>query len=247
LIESVRPDVIYHLAGLSTAVPDFEYVLPTMQSLLVSTVNVLTVAHEIGNCRVVLAASLTEPEPGQAEPTPGSPYAAAKWAASGYARMFHHLYKLPVVLVRPFMTYGPGQNPNKVIPHVIASLFRGDSPKLAGGMQQFDWIYIDDVIDAFVAAADANSDGIFGRTIDIGAGTAVSIREVVERIVAIMKPDARPLFGALPDRPLEWVRVADTRDAYERLKWEPRTSLDEGLAKTIESHDANRQHLYSRV
>jgi len=232
LISGVRPNVIYHLAGLCRGVPDFDLVLPTTHSLLVSSINVLTAAKEAGNCRVVLAASLTEPEPDDAYPTPGSPYAAAKWASSGYARMFHRLYNLPVVMVRPFMTYGPAQDPSKIIPHVILSLLREEAPRLASGNQHFDWIYIDDVIDGFIAAADASD--IDGRTIDLGSGVAVQIREIVARLVAMFKTPSKPLFGAIPDRPLERVRVANIADTLARLGWQPKTSLEVGLARTVE-------------
>jgi UDP-glucose 4-epimerase len=232
LLATVKPDVIYHLAGLSTALPQIELVLPTFQSLLASTVNVLATACEIGRCRVVLAASLTEPESGESQPTPGSPYAAAKWAASGYGRMFHRLYDLPVVLVRPFMTYGPGQDPRKMIPHVILSLLRNDPPKLSSGKQQFDWIYVDDVIDGFLAAAQRPD--VDGRSIDLGSGVTTSIHDVVRRLVAIMGTDVEPLFGALPDRPLEWVRIADVEDAFQRLGWRSSTPLEAGLARTVE-------------
>jgi len=79
--------------------------------------------------RIVLTASLTEPLAVEGAQTPHSPYAAAKWAASGYGRMFHELYGTPVVMLRPFMTYGPGQAPSKLIPAVTLSLLRGERPK----------------------------------------------------------------------------------------------------------------------
>src|SRR5262245_45538890 len=153
LLRAVRPEVIFHLSGLSTASPDRELVWPTLQSLLISTVNLLTVSAEIGCRRLVLLGSLTEPTPGPGEVVPGSPYAAAKWASSAYGRMFHRLYKTPVVIVRPFMTYGPGQDTGKLIPYVILSLLKEEAPKLSSGQWQADWIYVDDVIDGLLAAA----------------------------------------------------------------------------------------------
>jgi nucleoside-diphosphate-sugar epimerase len=231
LITTVRPDLIYHFAGLSTAVPDLEVVLPILHSLLVSTVNILTAATEIGGCRVILAASLTEPQPGHAHPTPGSPYAAAKWASSGYARMFHELYQLPVVIVRPFMTYGPAQDHRKIIPSVILSLLRGEIPKLSSGYQQFDWIYIDDVIHGLLAAGEAP--GVEGCTIDLGSGTLTSVRTIAQKLAELMGARTELLFGALTDRPFEQTRVAEIADAYAKLGWRPMTSLDSGLERTV--------------
>jgi UDP-glucose 4-epimerase len=231
LIGTVRPDLIYHFAGLSTAVPDLELVLPTLNSLLVSTVNILTAATETSRCRVVLAASLTEPQAGDAHPMPGSPYAAAKWASGGYARMFHQLYQLPVVMVRPFMTYGPGQDHRKIIPYLVLSLLRGEAPKLSSGYQQFDWIYIDDVVRGLLAAGDAPS--VEGCTIDLGSGTLASVRTVAQKLTELMQPRSKPIFGALPDRPLERTRVADIAYAYAKLDWQPEISLDTGLTRTV--------------
>jgi UDP-glucose 4-epimerase len=234
LFRQVKPQVVFHLSGLATANPERELALPTLHSLLVSTVNVLMAAAEIGCRRVILAASLTEPQPDQLEITPGSPYAAAKWASGAYARMFHKLYRLPVVMVRPFMTYGPGQDERKLIPHVILSLLKGEEPKLSSGRQEIDWIYVDDVVDGFVAAASAPE--VEGQTIDLGSGVLVPIRTVVGHLVQLMDAKVEPLFHALPDRPYEPVRVANIADAYAKLGWKPRTSLEEGLKRTVNWH-----------
>jgi UDP-glucose 4-epimerase len=103
LLAAVKPDIVYHLAGSVGASPDFDLVAPAYHSLLTSTVNLLIAGTEIGCRRIVLAGSLTEPVPESTNPTPASPYAAAKWAASGYGRMFHSLFQTPVVILRPFM------------------------------------------------------------------------------------------------------------------------------------------------
>jgi nucleoside-diphosphate-sugar epimerase len=210
-----------------------------LHSLLVSTVNLLVAASESGCARVVLAASLTEPRPDRLEITPGSPYAAAKWASSAYARMFHKLYGLPVVMVRPFMTYGPGQDERKLVPHVVLSLLRQKAPRLSSGRQEIDWIYIDDVIDGFLAAAHAA--GVEGETIDLGSGTVVPIRAVVGKIVELIGGDVAPLFNALPDRPVEPVRIAELDAAYVKLGWKPRISLELGLARTVEWYRSQLQ------
>jgi nucleoside-diphosphate-sugar epimerase len=232
LLREINPEVIFHLAGLSTASPDSELVLPTLHSLLVSTVNLLTVLTETRGARLVLAASLQEPEPNGCEVTPGSPYAAAKWASGAYARMFHELYNIPVVRVRPFQVYGPKQDQRKLVPQVILSLLKNRPPKLSSGRQEFDWVYIDDVTEGFLAVATAPD--VEGQTIDLGSGVLVPIRVVVDHIVELMESEAAPLFNALPDRPAEPVRVADMNNAYVKLGWKPRTALKTGLSHTID-------------
>ncbi|MBN1238364.1 MAG: NAD(P)-dependent oxidoreductase [Gammaproteobacteria bacterium] len=229
LVHALRPDTIVHLSGRVTALPDLGLVLPTLHSLLVSAVNVLTAAAEIGDCRVVLAGSLTEPQEADAAPT--SPYSAAKWAGSAYARMFHRLYGLPVVVVRPFMTYGPAQDPSKLIPSVATALLEGRPPKLSSGHWQADWIFVDDVVDGIAAALSAPAAD--GCTIDLGTGRLVSVRTIVQHLVHLTDARVEPLFGTLPERPLEPVRAADTGHAFATLGWRARTPLLEGLRRTL--------------
>lgn len=230
LFADVKPEIVYHLAGQVTAAPDRDFVLPLFQSLALSTVNVLLAASESGCRRVVLAASLTEPS--AAREAPGSPYAAAKLTASLYGRMFNALYGLSVVITRPFVAYGPGQQPGKVIPYVIRSLLRGEPPKLSSGLLESDWIYIDDVVEGLLRAGQIA--GIGGAEIDLGSGERVSLRTVVEKIEALIGAPVRPEFGAQAERPLERSPVADTAAASRILQgWRPVFSLDEGLRRTI--------------
>jgi UDP-glucose 4-epimerase len=232
LIAEVRPNIVVHLAGSVGASPDVGLVLPTYHSLLTSTVNVLMAAMEFGCRRVILSGSFTEPVPAAVEPTPHSPYAAAKWAASGYGRMFHSLFGAPVVIVRPFMTYGPAQAPSKLIPYAVLSLLRGEPPRLASGRTRADWVYIADVIDGFLLAV--TTPGIDGRTIDLGSGSLVSIRDVVDRLVDAVDTPIKPIFGPLSDRPGENEVAANTALASELLGWRATTSLESGLRQTVE-------------
>jgi nucleoside-diphosphate-sugar epimerase len=146
--------------------------------------------------------------------------------------MFHKLYQTPVVTVRPFMTYGPGQNMRKLIPHVVLSLLHGEAPKLSSGHWQVDWIYVDDVVDGLLRVA--QTPNVEGCAIDFGSGVLVPIRTVVQKLVMLTDSRIEPLFGALPDRPFEQVRTADTVYAYTKLGWKSITSLEKGLKLTVE-------------
>jgi len=125
LLRSVKPDVIFHLAGRVTAAPTLDLVLPTFHSLVGGAVNLLVAATETGCRRFILPGSVNEPAYDAAEPMPSSPYAAAKSAASAYARMFHGVFGAPVVVARLFVTYGPGQQASKLVPYVTRCLLRG--------------------------------------------------------------------------------------------------------------------------
>jgi nucleoside-diphosphate-sugar epimerase len=137
------------------------------------------------------------------------------------------------VIARVFVTYGPGErNLRKLIPYVILSLFKGEAPELTRGLRPVDWIYVADVVDALVAAGQMPA--LEGFTIDVGSGSLVTIRTVVEEIVRLVGCRVEPIFGALPDRPMEQVRAADTGPALAKLGWKPLTNLREGLAQTVE-------------
>jgi nucleoside-diphosphate-sugar epimerase len=180
----------------------------------------------------VLTGSLAEPEAKNGEEFPSAPYAAAKWASSGYARMFHALYKVPVVIARVFMVYGPGQNDlTKLIPYVALSLLQGKTPNISSGQRLIDWIYVSDVIDGFLALA--QTPNLDGATLDLGSGSLVSIRDIVQNLVRVAGGEANAHFGALPDRPLEPTRVAKVGDTFAKTGWRPRVPLQEGLENTV--------------
>jgi len=229
VFDHARPDVVFHLTSHGIGSPGIEHVLPTLQGDLVPTINVLTAATRCG-ARVVMAASLEEPLTSRA--VPPSPYAAAKWAGTGYARMFHALYGTSVVITRPFMTYGPGQRPLKLIPHAILTLLRNEAPRLGSGRRLVDWVYVDDVIRGLLLAAE--QPGLEGAELDLGSGRLVSVRDVIERLVRLTGSTARPAFGALPDRPFEVERVAEAGAAFARLGWNVEVTLEDGLQRTVD-------------
>ena len=231
IVSQTRPEVIFHLASHVKGAPGLEHILPTFRSNLQSTVNILAVAAETNCRRVLLTGSLAEPEVANGETFPSAPYAAAKWASSGYARMFHALYKLPVVIARVFMVYGPGQiDLTKLIPYVTLALLQGKTPRIGSGERLVDWIYVSDVVDGFLTLAQAPD--VDGATLELGSGALISIREIVQQLASLIGGKAE--FGALPDRPLEPTRVAKTAETLARIGWKPRVSLQEGLERTVE-------------
>jgi UDP-glucose 4-epimerase len=233
VLRAVAPDVIYHLAGCSNARRDVEHVLPSVSGNFLTTVNILLAAAIQGCERILIGGSLEEPEETTAGVLCSSPYAASRWAATTYARMFHRLYGTPVVATRIAIVYGPGpQNPEKLVPYVVRSLLADTPPRLTSGSRKADWVYIDDVIDAFIQCA--HKPGIEGEIVDIGSGILTSSRELVEGLSAQIGGRARPEFGALPDRSFEVSRTADVAATEARIGWRPQVSLNEGLARTVE-------------
>ena len=210
LVSQVQPDVIHHLAALNLGSRDLDAVLPVLQHNLVLTVNVLVAAVRASCGLVVRAGSLEEP-PNEPDAVPSSPYAAAKYGASGYGRLLTALHGLRIIDLRIFMVYGPGQRPPKVVPAVVMPLLRGESPKLSSGSRSFDWVYVDDVVDAFVLAAKRPDLAGRGSMLD----QAMSYRSPSRRDDRRgMETEIEPSFGVLPDRPLD--DAFSTRTSSER-------------------------------
>ncbi|MCG8460331.1 MAG: NAD(P)-dependent oxidoreductase, partial [Holophagales bacterium] len=234
LFESVRPEVVLHLASHVAGSRDLDLVAPTLAGNLLSTVHLLTAAEKVGGVRrFVQVGSLEEPDDGESAPVPSSPYAAAKAAAAAYARMFHLLYGTPVVIARVFMVYGPGaQDEKKLVPYVIRTLLDGGEPRLSSGARPVDWVYVGDVAEGLLRLA--TTPGLEGRRIDLGSGVSTPVRRVVEALYHRLAPGRVPVFGSLGDRKAEQVRLADLEATRDTLGWAPSVGLDEGLDRTVE-------------
>ena len=235
LIRSVQPAYVFHLASHVMGAPDIHHVLPAFHSNLQTSVNLMCALAEVGCTRVITTGSLVEPDPGVEQKTPNSPYAAAKWAASDYARMFHALYGLPIAIARVFMVYGPGQqDESKLVPYVIRCLLGGGVPQISSGKHSIDWVFVGDVVAGLMKLA--ASSNIDGKTVDLGSGSVVTTATLVDTICKLMAPNVRPVYGAIPDRPLEPQRVARVEESQRLIGWTPKVGLTEGLQKTIDSY-----------
>lgn len=229
IMGEVRPEHVFHLAGFVSGSRALDSVLPILRDGLVSTVNVLVAATEAGCEGVLLAGSVEEPEALPAVPC--SPYAAAKWAGGGYARMFRELYDTPAVNARIYMVYGPGQiDLKKLVPYVTLSLLRKERPLISSGERPVDWVYVSDVVRGLAATSRAGSH----EGVDIGTGRLVTVRQVVEIIYSIVGADHEPIFGTLPDRSMERVQAADSERTMRLTGWRPTVGLEDGLRDTVD-------------
>jgi nucleoside-diphosphate-sugar epimerase len=245
LFRSVRPSVLFHLASEVTGSRGDEVVRATLESTVIGTVNVLAAAKEFA-VKTVVTGSIEEPRPGNGQAPPSSAYAMAKWAASGYADLYHRLWDLPVTVLRPSMVYGPDQpDISKLVPYVTLCLLRGQQPRLTKGTKLADWIYVDDVVDAFVSAGE--SDEAIGHALDIGTGVTTSARDIVEKLHEIIGVDTPPEFGVVPDRTHDIPQVGDIEPAADKLSWRPATPLDDGLRRTVNWYASQESHKESHA
>jgi UDP-glucose 4-epimerase len=234
LVDRIDPELVFHLAGHVTGSQEVGNVSSTFALNLGSTVHLLTALAEAGARPVVLAGSMHETDD-LSSAVACSPYAASKSACGIYARMFHALYGFPVAIARPMMVYGPGQwDTSKLLPYVATSLLAGVSPAVTAGGRALDWVFVDDVVEGFLAAA--STPGAFGRTIDLGSGTLTTVRDILLEVAAAIDPEVPIRFGAMPERKLERPRAARVEETRTLIGWEATTSLEQGLAATIAWH-----------
>ncbi len=239
LVRSVRPDVVLHLAATVSGARTIDMVSQTLRTNLVGSVTLLIALADAPPDAVVFAGSIEEAALGDPSASASSPYAMAKLAATGYASMFHRLWDVPVTVLRIATVYGPGQPDGmKLVPHVITSLLDGVRPRLSRGSKLVDWVYIDDVVTAILAAArrpEAN-----GQVIEIGSGEQVSVARTVATIRDILGTTLTAEFGALPDRPFDHDQCTHLDAAARLLDWRPATGLTTGLRRTVDWYRIQR-------
>jgi dTDP-glucose 4,6-dehydratase len=165
---------------------------------------------------------------------PRSPYAATKAGADRLAYSYCATYGLPIVIVRPFNNYGPRQHPEKVIPRFILQAFRDEPLTIHGdGTASRDWLYVEDDAEAIEAVIDADLDLVVGETINIATGRDASVSEIADLVLELTgKPAA---LKEHVDERLGQVRrhIGSTEKAQRLLGWRARSSLEEGLERTV--------------
>ncbi len=171
---------------------------------------------------------------------PNSPYAASKAASDHFARAFFHTYGLPAIVTNCSNNYGPFQFPEKLIPLITLNALEGKPlPVYGDGLNVRDWIFVEDHVDALLAALDR---GRPGEVYNIGGDSPRTNLEIVEAICAIvdeLRPEPaigprKSLITFVKDRPGHDRRYAiDSAKAQRELNWRPRQDLAAGLRKTV--------------
>ncbi|MDZ7372415.1 MAG: SDR family NAD(P)-dependent oxidoreductase [candidate division KSB1 bacterium] len=233
-------EVVFHLGAL-IAIP-YSYLNPTdfVQTNVLGTLNVLNSCLEYGVARLICTstsevygtlryAPMDEDHPLDAR----SPYAASKVGADQLALSYHRAFGLPVTILRPFNTYGPRQSLRAVIPTILVQALRSEVVYLGALHPTRDFNYVTDIVDAFLRAATAP--GIEGEIVHVGTGREVSVRELCEAVGRVLGVKVKVVQDQRRLRPAESEvlrLVCNPAKARKLLGWEPRVSLEEGLART---------------
>jgi len=247
--ESIKGvDFIFHLAAFISVVGSMEDPLACYATNLTGSLNVLIQASKAGVQRVVLASSAavygeSESPVSENHPlNPQSPYAASKLAMEQDAKLFSQSFNLETVCLRFFNAYGPRQSPDSpyaaAIPKFIQAMLAGEPTTIHGdGRQTRDFVYVRDIVEAMLLAADGDS--IDGRVFNIAGGKSIPINELVETLQRFFPETPDPVFG--PSRQGDLLfSEADISLAERALGYRPEVAVEEGLGITVEWFRANR-------
>ena len=244
-------DMIFHLGSL-IAIP-YSYIHPreTIETNILGALNVLTAAKENGIEKLIHTSTsegygtaryvpIDENHPLQGQ----SPYSASKIGADKIAESFYCAFDLPVAIIRPFNTYGPRQSARAVIPTIITQALTKEKIFLGSLHPTRDYTYVEDVVEGFIKVAE--SPRSVGEVINIGSNFEISIGDLANKIISLLGKNAEIVTDSARVRPQDseverlW---CDNTKAKRLLGWEPKTSLDEGLKRTIE-WISDHTHLY---
>jgi nucleoside-diphosphate-sugar epimerase len=163
-------------------------------------------------------------------PAPTTLYGAAKLSACFLTQRICELGGVSHTWLRIFSTYGPGDNPDWMIPSLIRQLRSGDRPKLTAAEQMWDYLHVEDAAAGFVAVGERQSRGIF----NLASGKAIPLRTVIEQLRNAVNPDAELGFGELPYRPDQVMRLQGNIDRLTAATgWHPTVPLRDGLRELV--------------
>jgi UDP-glucose 4-epimerase len=243
-------DCVYHLAARVSVPESVLYPREYNQVNVGGTVTLMEAMRDVGVRRVVLISSgavygeqETQPLHEIAIPSPRSPYAVSKLSAEYYVRTIGMLWGIETVALRVFNAYGPGQHlppvHAPVIPYFLRQACHAGTIVMHGeGSQTRDYVYVDDVVNAMVAAASAP--GIGQKTINIGSGSETSVRELVDLVLDVTGGKPEIVFNPRNEGGVRRMR-ADLSLAKELLGYHPAIDLRSGLRLTLDNDKRLRQ------
>lgn len=247
VIRDISPEIVFHLAANIDRTPEFDITRNMISVNLIGTLNLFESLKNISSCRSIIVAGTSEEYGNNQAPfkeyykeDPISPYSFSKVCASYLSKMLFNVYKFPIIVLRPTLAYGPGQKETMFIPALIKTFLRNEKFIMTPGEQTRDFIFIDDLVNAYIQAG--ISEGHFGEIFNIGSGKAYKIKDIAYRIASLLDKQNFLKIGAKDYRKSEIMSYfVDISKAKKLLNWAPMVSLEEGLKYTIDSflHEKN--------
>ena len=236
-------DIVFHLAAL-IGIP-YSYIAPQsyIDTNIKGTLNICQAALD-NDVQQVIHTSTSEvygtakyvPIDEKHPTQPQSPYSASKISADAMAMSFHNSFDLPLIIARPFNTYGPRQSSRAIIPTIISQIASGyNSINLGDLSPTRDFNFVSDTCNGFLLLSDCKKAN--GEVVNIGSNTEISIEELVKKIKALMESDVKIQKDPIRERPKNsevFRLVCDNQKINDLVSYKPLVSIDEGLRKTID-------------
>ncbi len=238
-VNEVRPDWVFHLAVYG-AYSDQIDIGTMVRTNVDGTIHLVSACESVGIDAFVNTGSSSEYGYKDHAPCerewlePNSNYAVTKAFATQYCRCAAQEKSLNLRTLRLYSVYGPYESPGRLFPAVIDAGFKGQLPSLADADTSRDFIYVEDVVDAFILAASCPK-GDPGEVYNVGTGIQTTLRDVAELARRYFGISTEPLWGTMPKRAWDTdVWVADSHKLRDNLGWRPRFTVELGFHKMVE-------------
>lgn len=244
-VRMARPDIVFHLAAFTHVGRSWSMAGECMRVNVEGTANLLEALDQHGYERLVHASTSevygnsTVPFVEEATPRPTSPYGISKRAAEMLCQLGADHRDWPIVQLRVFNAYGPGQPADRIISEIISRALDRTELKMTRGAQTREFNHVSDLVEGMLLAAVV--EGVEGDLMNLGNGDEISIAELATTLLGLMGNPIEAQLGALPERPVEVPRMfCDPSRARRLLGWTSSRSLRDGLLDTIDWYRAQR-------
>jgi len=247
LFKQYKPKTIFNFAAETHVDNSIDNVAPFIDTNIIGTLNLLKLSvkydvqmfHHISTDEVYGALKLNEPAFTENSPyNPQNPYAASKASSDHFVISYHNTYGLPVMITNCSNNYGPRQHREKLIPKTINNILEGKKiPIYSQGENIRDWIYVEDHCAGILGISYA---GDVGQKYNIGGECEMTNLDLVKMIIKLMNA-SEDLIEFVDDRPGHDLRYAiDNAKIYKTISFQPEFNIEDGLKKTIDWYEKNR-------
>jgi len=237
-VARIRPDWVFHLAAHG-AYPAQTNLAEMIRTNVQGTVNLVEACVAIGFEAFVNTGSSSEygwkdHAPAETEPLePNSHYAVTKASATQFCRLTGRAHGVRLTTLRLYSVYGPWEEPTRLMPTLIRRGRRGELPPLVDPDVARDYVYVDDVVEAYLVAATHDGQEL-GSVFNVGTGVQTTLRAAVAVARRVLGLAAEPIWGSMPNRSWDTtVWVADIRAIGTALGWAPRHGFESGFRRMV--------------
>ena len=245
MVRELKPEIVVHLAAISSVSYSYTHPIEVMNTNIMSLVNLAEACMRYDpNLVKFIQASSSESYGWQERfpieenfiQRPNSPYSASKVAIERYLEFLWKAYEFPVIIARPFNTYGRKNDRNFFVERCVTQMLKNPAGTIYLGDPSpiRDFLYVSDHIDAYLNLIETDRD-VFGEAFNFCTGMGSSIQDMASKIAELSGFQEFIEWRSIPQRPYDIPKLIGSNAKSKRvLGWEPKVSLEEGLLRTIE-------------